>query len=81
MDTSKGDPPAGDETIHLVTIDWKRGKWSVLAAMTSREQRIAPAVIDPIVGGGGRHGQMTSSHVGAANGALPVIGAYVAVDI
>jgi len=29
MSSDKADSPAaGDERIHLVTIDWTRGKWS-----------------------------------------------------
>ena len=39
MDTSKGDAPAGDETIHLVTIDWKRAKWSGTRGKYSREHQ------------------------------------------
>ena len=39
MDTSKGDAPAGDETLHLVTIDWKRGRWSGTRGKYSREHQ------------------------------------------
>lgn len=38
MSSDKADAPAaGDERIHLVTIDWSRGKWSGMAGKYSRE--------------------------------------------
>ena len=43
------------------------------------EQRIARAIVDPIIGGGG-HGQMAPGHVGLGDRAFPVIGAHVSVE-
>ena len=38
MGSDKGDAPlAGDDRIHLVTIDWVRGKWSGVPGTYSRE--------------------------------------------
>ena len=38
MSSDKADAPvAGDERIHLVTIDWARGKWSGVPGKYSRE--------------------------------------------
>lgn len=37
MKSDKAETPAGDERIHLVTIDWKRGKWSGTRGKYSRE--------------------------------------------
>ena len=38
MRSDNGDAPlAGDERIHLVTIDWVRGKWSGVPGKYSRE--------------------------------------------
>ena len=38
MGSDKADAPvAGDERIHLVTIDWVRGKWSGVPGKYSRE--------------------------------------------
>lgn len=38
MSSDKGDTPAAsDERIHLVTIDWTRGKWSGVRGKYSRE--------------------------------------------
>lgn len=38
MSSDKADTPiAGDERIHLVTIDWARGKWSRVPGKYSRE--------------------------------------------
>jgi hypothetical protein len=44
------------------------------------QQRVAGAIVDPIVGGG-RHGQMAARHVRLGDAALAVIGTYVAVDV
>ena len=39
MSSDKADAPvAGDERIHLVTIDWARGKWSGVPGKYSRDQ-------------------------------------------
>ncbi len=45
-----------------------------------QQQRIAAAIVDPVVGGGG-HRQMAPCHVSLGNRAFPVIGAHVAIDI
>ena len=38
MSSDKADAPvAGDERIHLVTVDWSRGKWSGVLGKYSRE--------------------------------------------
>lgn len=38
MGSDKADAPvAGDERIHLVTVDWSRGKWSAVPGKYSRE--------------------------------------------
>jgi organic hydroperoxide reductase OsmC/OhrA len=37
MNSDKAEKPPGDERIHLVTIDWKRGKWSGSRGKYSRE--------------------------------------------
>jgi organic hydroperoxide reductase OsmC/OhrA len=37
MKSDKTETSAGDERIHLVTIDWKRGKWSGTRGKYSRE--------------------------------------------
>jgi len=39
MNSAKGQVPAGDERIHLVTVDWKRGKWSGTQGKYSREHQ------------------------------------------
>jgi hypothetical protein len=39
MNGGKADAPAGDESIHLVTIDWTRGKWSGTRGKYSREHQ------------------------------------------
>lgn len=39
MNSGKADTPAGDESIHLVTIDWMRGKWSGTRGKYSREHQ------------------------------------------
>ena len=39
MNSGKADAPAGDESIHLVTIDWTRGKWSGTRGKYSREHQ------------------------------------------
>src|SRR5437016_1240355 len=44
------------------------------------QQRVAGAIIDPVVGGGG-HGQMAPCHECPGNRTLTVIGADVAIDV
>jgi hypothetical protein len=39
MNSDSAETSSGDERIHLVTIDWKRGKWSGTPGKYSREQR------------------------------------------
>jgi organic hydroperoxide reductase OsmC/OhrA len=39
MNSGKADAPAGDESVHLVTIDWTRGKWSGTRGKYSREHQ------------------------------------------
>ncbi len=45
-----------------------------------QQQRIAAAIVDPVVGGGG-HRQMASRYVSLGNRALPVIGTHVAIHV
>src|SRR5260370_40171266 len=44
------------------------------------EQRIAPLIIHPIIGGGGS-GESRSGHIGFSNGVFTVIGANMAIDV
>lgn len=37
MNSGKAEPSGGDETIHLVTIDWTRGKWSGMRGKYARD--------------------------------------------
>jgi organic hydroperoxide reductase OsmC/OhrA len=39
MSSDKAEIVAGDERIHLVTVDWKRGKWSGVQGKYSREHQ------------------------------------------
>ena len=39
MNSGKAGAPEGDEPIHLVTIDWTRGKWSGTRGKYSREHQ------------------------------------------
>jgi hypothetical protein len=39
MDSDKAEPSAGDAPIHLVTVDWKRGKWSGAPGEYSQEHQ------------------------------------------
>jgi hypothetical protein len=39
MNSDSAETSAGDERIHLVTIDWKRGKWSDTPVKYSREHQ------------------------------------------
>src|SRR5258707_11840541 len=39
MNSGKADAPAADEFVHLVTIDWTRGKWSGTRGKYSREHQ------------------------------------------
>jgi organic hydroperoxide reductase OsmC/OhrA len=39
MNSDKAGAPAGDEPMHLVTIDWARGKWSGTQGKYSREHQ------------------------------------------
>ena len=55
MGSDKADAPeAGDERIHLVTIDWTRGKWSGVSGKCSREHlwhfadKLNPKVADAL---------------------------------
>lgn len=60
MNSGKADTPAGDESIHLVTIDWMRGKWSGTRGKYSREHhwhfagRLALKVSDALAPAGYR---------------------------
>ena len=46
----------------------------------NHQQRIAGAIVDPIIGGGG-HGEMAARHVRVRDAALTMIGAYVTIDV
>ncbi len=37
MNSGKADTPGGDEAVHLVTVDWLRGKWSGTRGKYARE--------------------------------------------
>jgi organic hydroperoxide reductase OsmC/OhrA len=39
MNSDRAETSSGDERIHLVTIDWKRGKWSGTPGKYSREHQ------------------------------------------
>lgn len=37
MKSDKGTPPDEDGPVHLVTVDWQRGKWSGMRGKYSRD--------------------------------------------
>ena len=75
-----GHPALADCGAHLSEQGGKGFGQGGVDLCGDRQQRIAPAVVDPVVGGGG-HGQMAPRHVGFGDRVLPVIGAYMAIDV
>ena len=75
-----GDPALADESAHLLEELREHLDQAGVGLGGDDEERIAPGVVDPVVGGGG-HREAHARHVGFGEVVLAVVDAHVAIDV
>jgi hypothetical protein len=76
-----GDPPLADHLAHLAKHARQGFRQGRIDLPGHHQQRIAAAIVDPVVGAGG-HRQAAARHISVrCDGALAVIGAHVAINV